>query len=173
MANKGGTAKPMAAKPAAKPASPAQMAAARKNWMKAHSRKGAAMAGVSKGAFLGYGSRVVWVHGRARRVWAPMYAVVRHKPGVLPMARHTSIAALPASWKQAPHGYVVQVGSFANSSNASQLVSQLRTQGIQAYAAPRAGKSRVFIGAYPSRQAAAVKMQQLQSQGIPAAVTAN
>ncbi|MDB5102298.1 MAG: Sporulation related domain [Cyanobacteria bacterium RYN_339] len=172
-AAKGATAAPMAAAKGAKPASPAQMAAARKAWQKAHARKGAAVAGVSKGAFLGYGSRVVYVHGRARRVWAPMYAVVHHRKGVLPLAKHTSIAALPASWKQPPHGYVVQVGSFANSSNASQLVSQLRTQGIQAYAAPRSGKSRVFIGAFPSRQAAAVKMQQLQSQGIPAAVTAN
>lgn len=173
---KGGAATPLGTKPAAKPASAAQMAAARQAWLKKHPKKApapAAVAGVSKGAFLGYGSRVVWVNGRRRRVWAPMYAVVHHKPGMLPMARHTSIAALPASWKQPPHGYVVQVGSFANSSNASQLVSQLRTQGIQAYAQPRSGKSRVFIGAFPSRQAAAAKMQQLQAQGIPAAVTAN
>jgi cell division septation protein DedD len=155
-------------------ANAARMAAARADWLRRHPPK-VAPAAVSKGRFLGYGTRVVWVNGRRRVVRAPMYAVVHHPAptGRLPLARHSSMAALPHSWKRAPKGYVVQIGSFANSSNASQLVSQLRMQGIRAYAAPSARGARVVIGSYPSRQAAAVKMQQLQAQGVPAAVTIN
>lgn len=149
--------------------------------------------------------------------------------------------------------YAVQVGSFANPANATQLASQLRAQGVPAYVSGNGGygsghlvrsvavrnranaqrllaqyraagypsrivpvgnglvavsagvystpqraqavvgnlnqrglyatsgytpgvntgngPSRVYIGSYASRAAAAAKMRQLQNQGIPAAVT--
>lgn len=150
-----------------------KMAEARAIWLKRHPHKGAASTVVaSRGAFLGWGSRIVWVHGRRRRQWVPLYAVVTHRTGVYPLATAHSMAALPASWKHGPAGrYAVQIGAFSRAANASQLVSQLRAQGIAAYTAPGKGRSRVFIGNYGSRTAAAVKMQQLQAQGIPAAVT--
>ena len=106
----------------------------------------------------------------SKHMWGG-YAIVG---GHLPLATHHTMASLPASWKRRPAGghYAVQIGSFSNSGNASELVSQLRAQGISAYASGGSGRSRVFIGSYASRQAAATKMAQLQAQGIPAAVTA-
>ncbi|MEB3329664.1 MAG: SPOR domain-containing protein [Candidatus Sericytochromatia bacterium] len=67
--------------------------------------------------------------------------------------------------------YGVQVGSFANASNARALVGQLRAQGIPAYVGHGVGMTRVYVGSYRNLRAAGAAVRQLQSQGIPAAVT--
>ncbi|MEB3285648.1 MAG: SPOR domain-containing protein [Candidatus Sericytochromatia bacterium] len=89
--------------------------------------------------------------------------------------QHAPKAGGAARVRSLPRGrYGVQVGSFSDARNASALVTQLRSQGIQAYVGRSSGgMTRVYVGSYPSLRSAGSVMRKLQRQGIPAAVTSN
>jgi cell division septation protein DedD len=77
-------------------------------------------------AYSGYGRGRYGAWSRARYRYARGYYAPRYRTARAYKATRTAYAA--------PSGrYAVQVGSFSDSGNAQQLVSQLRAQGINAY----------------------------------------
>ena len=67
--------------------------------------------------------------------------------------------------------FVVQVGAFAQESNARQLLGQLNKIGQQAYI-DRTELFRVRIGPFPTRDAAIRVRAQLETAGMSAIVVA-
>ncbi|MEO8626628.1 MAG: SPOR domain-containing protein [Betaproteobacteria bacterium] len=64
-------------------------------------------------------------------------------------------------------GYVIQVGAFANATNAKNLLQKLKAEKIPAYSeligTPSAGKTRVRVGPYSSIQAAEKGRERLKA----------
>jgi cell division septation protein DedD len=121
---------------------------------------------------------------RHARTWHARYNAPAHPRGTawiqgqsayIPWGGGSHAAPAHRTWAHRPAAsrgrYGVQVGSFANASNAHSLVSQLRSQGIPAYVGHGVGMTRVYVGAYRNLHAAGAAVRQLQTQGIPAAVS--
>jgi DedD protein len=58
--------------------------------------------------------------------------------------------------------WVIQIGSFSNKDNATQLVSDLRTKGFRAYSREAGKYLRVYVGPYPDKEAANSRTESLE-----------
>ncbi len=66
-----------------------------------------------------------------------------------------------------PMGYTIQVGAFANISNAVRFTEKLQTRGLEAYHfRDSAGLYKVRFGNYPTNNAARLKAESLKAVGI-------
>lgn len=64
-------------------------------------------------------------------------------------------------------GYTIQVGAFAQVDNAARLSESLQAQGLEAtYFASTQGLYRVRFGDFPTKEAARIKAEALQSAGV-------
>jgi DedD protein len=72
--------------------------------------------------------------------------------------------------------FAVQLGSFANRSNADKLVHQLKAQGFPIYVAAEgtggAARYRVRVGPLSDRDAAERTLARLKARGIAASIVA-
>lgn len=66
--------------------------------------------------------------------------------------------------------FVIQLGSFKDSANASSLKSRAAAEGVGAYVESAGDKTRVRAGPYPSREAAEAAANRLRKAGLPASV---
>jgi rare lipoprotein A len=86
-------------------------------------------------------------------------------PGVAPV-RITVVSPGPAVLEVSTTGrWSVQVGSFASAYRAEQLAGQLREAGHRVYTEPFDGLTRVKVGPFDAKPAAAAALQQLESEG--------
>lgn len=68
------------------------------------------------------------------------------------------------------HGFVVQVGAFANAEAVKHLVEKLAKQGLHPYTEKIGDKIRVRVGNYESHEAADKIKHKLEADGLPSNV---
>lgn len=92
-------------------------------------------------------------------------------PGVAPV-RVTVVAPGPAVLEVSPTGrWGVQVGSFASAYRGETLAEKLRAAGRPVYTEPFGGLTRVKVGPFGSKDAAARELARLESEGYEGILT--